>query len=228
MILNIDIPSKSINIPNMSNNSNELLGVSLFGKVRRKVLSTFVLNPDRSFYLLELIRLLNCGRGAVQREVSRLSSAGFIIRTRVGNQVHYVANKQNLIYLELRSIFSKTTGLVDLLNADLECCRDPLGMAFIYGDYACGAANDTSPVCLAVIGDTTMDAVKSCTSDFTKETVRQLHITVITPSEIKRRVLTGDKKVREILSGSRIFLAGGEKELTILTTTGDDLFSGFY
>ena len=58
----------------MSNNPNELLGESLFGKVRRKVLSILVLNPERSFYLLELIRLLNSGRGAVQREVARLAS----------------------------------------------------------------------------------------------------------------------------------------------------------
>jgi len=212
----------------MSNNTNELLGESLFGKVRRHVLSTFVLNPERSFYLLELIRLLGCGRGAVQREVSRLKKAGIITCTRIGNQIHYSANTDNLIYIELRSIFSKTTGLIDFLNASLHSCADPLGMAFIYGDYARGTAGENSPVSLMVIGDTTIDAVRNCTAGFTEEAARKLHITVVTTSELKRRLVSGDTRIREILADKRVFLAGGQRELTVLTTTGDDLFSGIF
>ncbi len=227
-LLHIDIPGRSINIPNMSNNSNEIFGESLFGKVRRSVLSTFVLNPEKSFYLLELIRFLNCGRGAVQREVSRLSGAGIITKSRVGNQVHYTANTNCLIYKELRSIFSKTTGLVDLLDADLKSCSDQLGMAFIYGDYARGTAVQNSPVNLIVIGDTTMDAVRACTVEFSQETARDLHITVLSTPELKRRLVSSDRRIHEILADRKIFLAGGHRELQVLTTTGDDLFAGVF
>jgi predicted nucleotidyltransferase len=212
----------------MSNNPNELLGESLFGKVRRQVLSTFVLNPERSFYLLELIRLLNCGRGAVQREVSRLNRSGIITRTTFGNQVHYKADTGNLIYNELRSIFSKTTGLVDLLNACLQNCTDPLGMVFIYGDYARGTAEEKSPVNLMVIGDTTIDAIRSCTASFAEEAARNLHVTVVTAPDIKRRIAAGDNRMREILADKRVFLIGGQRELSVLTITGDDLFFGLY
>lgn len=205
-----------------------MLGEVLFGKVRRKVLSTFVLNPERSFYLLELIRLLDCGRGAVQREVSRLSKAGILIRRKVGNQVHYTANTGSLIYGELRSIFSKTTGLVDLLTHCLDSCRDPIGMAFIYGDYAVGRADEETPVNLMIIGDTSMDALRSCTGDFASEAARELHITVLNPGEFKRRIATADKRIRDILSSSRIFLSGGERELSVLSSTGDDLFAGLF
>lgn len=156
----------------MSNNSNELLRECLFGKVRRKVLSTFVLDPGRSFYLLELIRFLNCGRGAVQREVSRLAEAGIVTRTMVGNQVHYTTNTNNLIYKELKSIFSKTTGLVELLGADLQNCTDKLGMAFIYGDYANGTGVENSTGDLLVTGDTTIDAIRWHTEAFSTEAVR--------------------------------------------------------
>ena len=212
----------------MSNNPNEMLGEVLFGKVRRKVLSTFVLNPERSFYLLELIRLLDCGRGAVQREVSKLSKAGVLSRKKVGNQVHFTANTSSLIYSELRSIFSKTTGLVDFLQNCLDSCKDPIGMAFIYGDYALGRAEQDTPVNLMVIGDTTMDALRSCTSDFSAEAARELHITVLDPHEFKRRVASSDRRIRDILTSSRIFLSGGERELTVLSTTGDDLFAGLF
>ncbi len=212
----------------MSNNQNEMLGESLFGKVRRKVLATFVLNPERSFYLLELIRFLNCGRGAVQREVSRLARAGVITRSRIGNQVHYTANVNNLIYKELRSIFSKTTGLIDLLKADLQNCSDQLGMVFIYGDYADGIAEVDSPVNLMVIGETTMDSVRASTKDFTEEAARDLHITVISSSELKRRILSNDKRIQEVLAGTKIFLAGGPRELQVLSSPGDDLFAGIF
>ena len=228
MVSDIDIPLRSINIPNMSNNQNEMLGESLFGKVRRKVLATFVLNPERSFYLLELISFLSCGRGAVQREVSRLAKAGIISRSRIGNQVHYTANVNNLIYRELRSIFSKTTGLIDLLKSDLQSCSDQLGMAFIYGDYAEGIAEVDSPLNLMVIGDITMDSIRSSTLDFTEETARDLHITVISSSELKRKIISNDRKIQEILAGRKIFLAGGSRELQVLSTTGDDLFAGIF
>jgi len=217
-----------MNIPNMSNNPNESIGISLFGKVRRKVLSTFVLNPERTFYLLELIRFLKSGRGAVQREVKRLSGAGIITRTKVGNQVHYRANTNNLIYKELRSIFSKTTGLIDLLSTDLESCDDELGMAFIYGEYACGTADENSPVKLMVIGDTAMDAVRACTVEFSREAARELHITVLTASELKRRLTSHDRRIKEILADDKVFLAGGHRELQVLSTTGDDLFDGIF
>lgn len=212
----------------MSNNPNEMLGEVLFGKVRRKVLSTFVLNPERTFYLLELIRLLDCGRGAVQREVSKLSKAGILKRRKVGNQIHYMANTDNLIYRELRSIFSKTTGLVDFLQNCIDSCRDPIGMAFIYGDYALGRAEEETPVNLMIIGDTTMDALKSCTDVFSVQAARELHITVLNPRDFKRRVAAADRRIHDILSSSRVFLSGGERELTVLSTTGDDLFAGLF
>jgi hypothetical protein len=212
----------------MSNNPNELLGETLFGKVRRSVLAAFVLNPERSFYLLELIRLLECGRGAVQREVSRLSRAGVLTREKIGNQVHYRANTENLIYSELRSIFSKTTGLLYLLKSCLDNCSTPLGMAFIYGEYAEGSASENSPVNLYVIGDLPMDALRSCTEGFRDGAARELHITVTTPAELKRRISSGEKRVKEILLKKKVFLAGGEKELRVLSTVGDDLFAGLF
>lgn len=210
----------------MSINPNEMIGEVLFGKVRRKVLSTLILNPDRSFYLLELIRLLDCGRGAVQREVSKLTKTGLIIRTKVGNQVHYRADRESLIYRELRSIFSKTTGLVDLLRNSLENCCDPIGMAFVFGDYARGEAGENSPLSMMVVGRTSMDALKSCTADFSREAQREIRLTVFDQDEFKRRISSGDRRIREILSSSRIFIAGGERELSVLSSAGDDLFAG--
>ncbi len=64
-------------------------------------------------------------------------------------------------------------------------------MAFIYGDYATGRAELDTPVNLMVIGDTTMDNIRRCTSDFEAGAARRLHLTVMSPAELKRRIASG-------------------------------------
>ena len=135
----------------MSTNMNELVGESLFGKVRREILSLLFLNSRRSFYLLEIIRIIASGRGAVQRELSRLTQAGLLVRKRRGNQVHYSANTDSLIYEELRSIFAKTTGLNDVVMGALAPYKDEIGLAFIHGLFAMGKATKSTKIELLVI-----------------------------------------------------------------------------
>ena len=53
---------------------NNTLGSVLFGKTRRAVLSLLFSHPDRSFYLRQIVRAANAGSGAVQREISQLTS----------------------------------------------------------------------------------------------------------------------------------------------------------
>ncbi len=224
----LDLPEKSMNVPSMSTksvNPNELLGECLFGKVRRQILSTLMLHHDRSFYVLELIRLLQCGRGAVQRELSRLSRAGIVIRLRRGNQVHFRVNQDCLIYRELRSIFSKTTGLVEALESILEPVSSELGIVFIHGEYAAGTAGDETPIRLAVIGDSRPGRLPDCARSFQTQTGRKLVVSAWSTRDFRRGFTTGDQKVREVLGDEKIFLQGTRSDLDVVTTRQEDLFS---
>ncbi len=69
----------------------KVIGECLFGKVRRNLLALFLLNPGRSYYLLELVRLLDTGRGGVQRELSNLLNAGLIRRKKSGTKVYFTS-----------------------------------------------------------------------------------------------------------------------------------------
>lgn len=209
-------------------NPNELLGECLFGKVRRQILSTLMLHGDRSFYVLELIRLLQCGRGAVQRELSRLSRAGIVIRVRRGNQVHFRVNRECLIYRELRSIFSKTTGLVEALEAILEPVSRELGIAFIHGEYAAGTAGDETPIRLAVIGETRCGRLGEFSRGFQEQTGRKLVISSWTTREFRRAFTLGEAEVRKLSGEDKIFLQGSRADLDVITTRQEDLFSGLF
>lgn len=213
----------------MGNNLNELLSIGLFGKVRRKLLLVFMLNPDKSFYMLELIRLIDCGRGAVQRELALLVEIGIIYRKPDGKHVYYSTNTQNLIYTELRSIISKTTGLIDLLKRDLEPYSDQIGVAFIYGKYAQGLAELDTPVALAVIGNITAKTIELATTDFAVETSRQVNIIVLNQSEWINKIRAVDECISSISNDeNKIFLFGNELELFQISLLEKDLFTGIY
>lgn len=58
-------------VPNMSTHNS--LSDALFSRTKQGLLGLLFGQPQRSFYLKELITALGMGRGTVQREVSRLS-----------------------------------------------------------------------------------------------------------------------------------------------------------
>jgi len=64
---------------------------SLFGRIRRELLSILLLNPGRSFFLLELVALLRTGRGGVQRELANLTECGIAAMERLGSRTYYAA-----------------------------------------------------------------------------------------------------------------------------------------
>jgi DNA-binding transcriptional ArsR family regulator len=210
----------------MSTNVNELLGESLFGKVRREILSTLFLHNRRSFYLLELIRLIASGRGAVQRELSRLTKAGLVLRTRKGNQVHYRANEKALIFEELRAIFAKTTGLNDVVTGALAPIRDRTGLAFIHGAFAMGKAQKESEIELIVITDTPAKRVEELLEPVTDETGRRIRLTAMTADEFRNGYIASDAAIRRIVDESKIYLIGGKTDLDVLLHKEQDLFSG--
>src|SRR4030042_1606096 len=93
--------------------------VVLFGKTRRAILSLLYIRSDETFYLRQIVRATGSGLGAVQRELKGLSEAGIIMRLHHGKQILYQANSQSHIFGELRSLITKTSGVIHLLRSAL-------------------------------------------------------------------------------------------------------------
>lgn len=81
---------------------------TLFSKTQRGVLGLLFGNPERSFYASEIMRHADAGIGTVQRELERLTAAGLLTVTRIGNQKHYQANRDSPIFEEMEAIVLKT------------------------------------------------------------------------------------------------------------------------
>ncbi|WP_370262443.1 nucleotidyltransferase domain-containing protein [Limnobacter sp.] len=111
------------------------------------------LNPDRSFYLNEIVRHSNAGKGAVQRELNKLETAGLVRVQHIGNQKHFQANADCHVFQELRSIVVKTFGIKDVLMNFLSPKATTISLAFIYGSFAKGEATAQSDIDLMIISD---------------------------------------------------------------------------
>lgn len=86
------------------------------------------------------------GRGALQRELERMSVSGLITLTVIGRQKHYQANRNSPIFQELRGIILKTFGLADVLRLALAEYDNNIRCAFIYGSVAKGTDTATDRV----------------------------------------------------------------------------------
>ena len=87
------------------------LADALFTSSQQRVLALLFGQPDRAFFVTEIIALAGCGRGAVQRELARLAGSGLAITSRAGNRKYYRANPDSPLFDEIRGIVRKTVGV---------------------------------------------------------------------------------------------------------------------
>ena len=80
----------------------------LFGsKTRAKLLRLFFENPEKSFYVREMTRVIDGQINSVRRELLNLESIGVIKNETFDNKIYYSANSKHPFYRPMIDIFSK-------------------------------------------------------------------------------------------------------------------------
>ena len=80
----------------------------LFGsKTRAKLLQLFFENPNKSYYVREITRVIEEQINSVRRELLNLDSLGLIKNETFDNKVYYSANKKHPFCRPFMDIFSK-------------------------------------------------------------------------------------------------------------------------
>jgi DNA-binding transcriptional ArsR family regulator len=137
----------------LKNDAMNQLASALFTETRRQVLGLLYGQPERSFFLREILRHRDMGVGTVKRELDRLLAAGIVTLRKSGNQHHYQSDSACRIYNELLAIIYKTVGPVDPLASALKPLTDKIETAFVSGSLANGKESTGSDIDLMVIGD---------------------------------------------------------------------------
>jgi predicted nucleotidyltransferase len=191
----------------------ESVASALFGKTRRAVLGLLYAHPDEAFYHRQVMRRTGAGKGAVQRELRRLSDAGILTRSVRGREVYYQADRHCPVFAELQGLVLKTVGLADVVRECLEPVAGRIDMAFIYGSQANGSATAASDVDLAVVGDVNEVALHKAVGRAEQGLSRAVNYTLVSRREFQRRRKEKAGFLARILRGPKILLLGSPDEI---------------
>lgn len=185
------------------------LADALFTLTQQRVLALIFGQPNRSFFVTELVALAGSGSGAVQRELARLAQSKLVVVTKVGNQKHYQANKDSPLFDELCSIISKTVGLREPVQTALESLASKINLALIYGSIAKQADTATSDVDLLLVSDLlTLEEIYATLAPVEKLLHRSVNPTLYTQKEFEQRRKSKNAFVARVLNGPTIVLIG--------------------
>ena len=192
---------------------NSALADALFNSTQQRVLGLLFGQPDRSFFVNQIIALANSGRGAVQRELDRLAASRLATISKVGNQKHYQANPDTPLFHELCGIMRKTVGLGEPLRARLESLRGRIFLALIFGSIAKRTDTASSDIDLLLVGDNlTLFEVFAALEPVEKQLDRAINPKIYSRSEFQSQKSEGEFLTR-VLEGPHIVLMGSVDEL---------------
>ena len=185
------------------------LADALFTLTQQRVLALLFGQPNRSFFVTELMSLAGSGRGAVQRELGRLAHTGLVTITRVGNQKHYQANRDSPLFEELCSIIKKTVGLQEPVRAALEPLAQKISLALIYGSIAKRSDTAASDIDLLIVADElTLEEIYAALAPVEKLLDRSVNPTLYASKEFRHRRKTRNSFVTRVLENPIIVLKG--------------------
>ncbi|MDH3333986.1 MAG: nucleotidyltransferase domain-containing protein [Gammaproteobacteria bacterium] len=185
------------------------LADALFTSTQQRVLAPLFGQPGKSFFVTQIMRLANSGRGAVQRELERLRVGGLVNVKMVGTQKHYQANPESPLFDELCSIVQKTVGLKEPLLDAIASLPMAVQFAAVYGSVAKGTETSSSDVDLMVVSDgLVLEELYAAIAPAEDLLSRRINPTLYTPSEFDRRRESGNAFLSRVLDGPLIILAG--------------------
>lgn len=193
---------------------------ALFGKTQQAVLGLLFGQPERRFYLRELVAASGGSASQVQKELARLTDAGLAVREPTGRQVWFHANPRSPVFGELKSLISKTAGIADALRAALEPFARRIRIAFIYGSVARSEHDAASDVDVLVVGTVRPSALAQVKIALGNRLGRTIQFVVLSPGELKERLAEHDHFTISLMQQPKIWLVGSESDLDLPNDAG--------
>jgi len=176
-------------------------------KTRVKLLTLFILNPDRELHIREIVRLIKENINAVRRELHNLEETGLLKSTKIGNMKQYTLNKNMPLYEELASMVLKTEGVAKILKEHLNELGS-IQSAFIYGSFANNTAQVDSDIDIFIIGSINEKKLIPALHDLEKQLSREINYVLFTPQEYTLRKRKKDPFIINVLKEPKISLLG--------------------
>ena len=196
---------------NLKARTNSRLGDALFSKTQQKVLGLLYGHPDDSFFVNQILRSTGMGVHTIKRELDRMTEAGILTMSRIGNQHHYRANHECPIFPELLGIVRKTFGIADVIRAALKPRDDEIEIAFIYGSIARAEDTAKSDIDLFIVSnELAYSEVMELLFESEKSLGRTINPTIYTLGETNERMRQDNAFIVRILEQPKIWIKEDE------------------
>ena len=188
---------------------------SLFGsKTRVKLLHLFLNNPEKSFYVREITRMIDEQINSVRRELANMVSVGIVQQDAIDNKLYYSVNDDYPYIKPLAAIFSDKNTEGGAGAAGGVSWKDSLGrmrglkLAIISGKLVVGSS---SAVDLLLVGDN-MSAVtiKNLVKKIEKDRKIEINYAVISYDDFYYRMSVKDRFIMDIVRNKHSVLVDTE------------------
>lgn len=186
---------------------------ALFSQTQQQVLALLYGNPDKSFYINEILRSTGMGVATIKRELDRLEEVGILRLLRIGNQHHYQAEPTCPIYPELRALVTKTMGTAPTLLAALHPLQDRITLAFIFGAAARGSDTANSDIDLMIVGNLGLAEVVNHIYAAQQALGREINPRIYSEVEWQSLLQQQGSFIKDVQTHARLDLIGSTDEL---------------
>jgi predicted transcriptional regulator len=185
---------------------------SLFGsKTRVKLLSLFLNNPNRPFYVREITRKVDEQVNSVRRELSNLLTLGIVKSEGANNRLYYEVDQSYQFYAPLRAIFTNVAidePEIKETKEDTELIKKlrstgNLQLAFETGTFVRESKSGTD---LFLMGDVNRTRVAKVVAEMEQDLGREINYTIMTPDEYGYRQRLNDRFLTGVLEAKKIVL----------------------
>lgn len=189
----------------------EMLNITK-SKLRLFLLTLFFTNPEKSYYLRELERLLGFSAGNIRNELIKLEKQGLFSRKRQANLVYFRLNQNYALFQELKSIIFKISGVKGALEKALSQISN-IDIAFIYGSFAKNQETVNSDIDLFIIGVPDAKKLNIKIRELEHTLQREINWRIYSKQEIQKN-LKNSGFLQEIFKNKKIFLKSNQHELS--------------
>ena len=187
------------------------LALAIFTDRQARLFRWLFGQPDRSFYLNELLRLTGLSSASLQQELKRLTEAGVVSSTRTGNLRLFQVNPASPLFPELLSLTRKTCGVPAMLAQCLAPLQGRLAHAWVYGSVAKQEDTSASDVDVLLVGnDLTLAEVLELLQPAEAALGRKVNPTCFSVAEFERRRSDPNSFVSRVLAQTTVPLFDGE------------------
>lgn len=171
-------------------------------KTRLKLLSLFLKNPEKKYYVREMTRQLDERINSIRRELSNLSKIGLLTDFRDDKKRFYRVDKNFEYYQELRSLIMKAGTMPrGKLVSLFENAGKPSLVVFS-GRFT----QSPSLVDLLIVGEFKEQLLKEVIAKIEKEQGSEINYSIMKPGEFIFRRDYGDRFIKSIFENEHTVL----------------------